>query len=151
MKNKGITLVTLSITIIVIMILAGVTITIGYDVVEKANFENLKTNMLLIQAKTKVALEDYNFSKDETKLIGTKVEEENTNIVEKLNKAGINVLDDWYYLEQSDLDNMNLSDVKAEKGEYFLVKYDKKTLDVEILYTNGFDGKYTLTDMKNME
>ncbi len=151
MKNKGITLVTLTITIIVIMILAGITINIGYDLLNKAKLESLKTNMLLIQAKTKVSLEEYNFSKDETKLIGTKVEESNTNIMGKLNKIGVTSLEDWYYLQQSDLDNMNLPDVKPKENEYFLVKYNKQTLDVEVLYTEGFKGSYTLTDIQTME
>lgn len=150
-NNNGITLTTLIITIIVLIILAGVTITIGYDVVEKAKLENIKTNMLLIQAQTKTALEEYNFSKDETKLIGTKLSDSDTNIVQKLNNAGITTIDDWYYLQDEDYQEMNLSDVKPEENEYFLVKYDKENLEVEILNTKGYKNKYTLTELQNME
>ena len=150
-NNKGVTLTTLIITIIVLIILAGITITVGYDVVERAELENLKTNMLLVQAKTKVALEEYNFSKDETKLIGTKVTDVDTTIIQKLNTAGIDVIDDWYYLGQSDFDSMSLSDINPGENEYFLVRYDKETLDVEVLYTKGYKNKYTLTELKNME
>lgn len=149
-NNKGITLTSLMITIIILIILAGVTITVGYDVVERAELENLKTNMLLVQAKTKVALEEYNFGKDETKLIGTKVES-NSDIIGKLNNIGISEKDDWYYLEQTDFNNMNLSDVYPGDNEYFLVKYDKEDLEVEILYTKGYKNKYTLTELQNME
>ena len=146
---------TLVITIIIMIILAGVTITGTYSLIKKSQLENLKTDMLLIQAKTKTALEEYNFSKDETKLIGTKLEEADTEKVSKLNKAGITDISNWYFLSQDDLNNMNLSDIRAKDGEYYFVKYDKENLVVDILYTEGFveNGitKFTLTQLQNME
>lgn len=156
MSNKGITLVSLVITIIVMLILAGVTITVGYSIVEKANLENLKTNMLLIQAKAKTSLEEYHFSKDETNLIGTKISDADKNIIIKLNNTiGTDVIDNWYYLQDTDLEQMSLSNIKLPKNEYYLVKYDEENLDVEVLYTKGYtkgnQTKYTLTDLKNME
>lgn len=155
MNNRGITLMTLVITIIIMIILAGVTITGTYSLIKKSQLENLKTDMLLIQAKTKTALEEYNFSKDETKLIGTKLEEADTEKVSKLNKAGITDISNWYFLSQDDLNNMNLSDIRVKDGEYYFVKYDKENLVVDILYTEGFveNGitKFTLTQLQNME
>lgn len=155
MNNRGITLMTLVITIIIMIILAGVTITGTYSLIKKSQLENLKTDMLLIQAKTKTALEEYNFSKDETKLIGTKLEEADTEKVSKLNKAGITDISNLYFLSQDDLNNMNLSDIRAKDGEYYFVKYDKENLVVDILYTEGFveNGitKFTLTQLQNME
>lgn len=155
MNNRGITLMTLVITIIIMIILAGVTITGTYSLIKKSQLENLKTDMLLIQAKTKTALEEYNFSKDETKLIGTKLEEADTEKVSKLNKAGMTDISNWYFLSQDDLNNMNLSDIRAKDGEYYFVKYDKENLVVDILYTEGFveNGitKFTLTQLQNME
>lgn len=155
MNNKGITMATLVITIVVMLILAGVTITGSYSLIKKAQLENLKTNMLLIQAKTKTALEEYNFSKDESKLIGVQIQEIDTDKVSKLQKAGENYSSDWYCLNQEELNNMNLSDVKLPENEYFFVKYNKEDLTVEILYTQGFTEnnkiKYTLTQLQNME
>lgn len=155
MNNKGITMATLVITIVVMLILAGVTITGSYSLIKKAQLENLKTNMLLIQAKTKTALEEYNFSKDESKLIGVQIQEIDTDKISKLQKAGENYSSDWYCLNQEELNNMNLSDVKLPENEYFFVKYNKEDLTVEILYTQGFTEnnkiKYTLTQLQNME
>ena len=147
--------IVINIIIIIMIILAGVTITGTYSLIKKSQLENLKTDMLLIQAKTKTALEEYNFSKDETKLIGTKLEEADTEKVSKLNKAGITDISNWYFLSQDDLNNMNLSDIRAKDGEYYFVKYDKENLVVDILYTEGFveNGitKFTLTQLQNME
>lgn len=155
MNNKGITMVTLVMTIVIMLILAGVTITGAYSLIKKAQLENLKTNMLLIQAKTKTALEEYNFSKDESKLIGSQIQEIDTDKIAKLQKAGENYSNDWYCLNQEELNNMNLSDVKLPENEYFFVKYNKEDLTVEILYTQGFEEnnkiKYTLTQLQNME
>lgn len=155
MNNKGITMVTLVITIVIMLILAGVTITGAYSLIKKAQLENLKTNMLLIQAKTKTALEEYNFSKDESKLIGSQIQEIDTDKIAKLQKAGENYSNDWYCLNQEELNNMNLSDVKLPENEYFFIKYNKEDLTVEILYTQGFEEnnkiKYTLTQLQNME
>ena len=53
MKNKGITLVALTITIIILLIIAGISISVGKSMIKKANLEELKTNMLLIKTKGK--------------------------------------------------------------------------------------------------
>ena len=51
-KEKGITLVALAITIIVLTILASVTLYVGTNIIKRANLQNINTDMMLIQAKT---------------------------------------------------------------------------------------------------
>lgn len=72
MKNKtnGITLISLVITIIILTILAGISIYSGKETIKKAKLEELKTNMLLIQAKARQYVEEANFK------IGIGTEEE---------------------------------------------------------------------------
>ena len=54
MKNqKGITLSTLVVTIIILVILAAVSLRTGSEVLNSSKMQNLKTNMLLIQAKAR--------------------------------------------------------------------------------------------------
>ena len=60
-ENKGITLVALTITIIVLLIIAGIAIYSGNDIIKNAKLESLKTNMLLIQAKAKDYCEEASF------------------------------------------------------------------------------------------
>ena len=60
-ENKGITMVTLVITIIVLLIIAGVSIGTGNKVIKTSELENVKTNMLLIKAKGKQYVENANF------------------------------------------------------------------------------------------
>ena len=61
-KNEnGITTVVLTITIIILLILAGITVYTGKDSIQKANIEGLKTNMLLIQTKAREYVENASF------------------------------------------------------------------------------------------
>ena len=60
-RTNGVTLISLSITIVILLILAGIALYSGSDTIKKAQLEELKTNMLLIQAKAREYVEDANF------------------------------------------------------------------------------------------
>ena len=60
-RNKGVTLATLVITIVVLLILSGITINYGVSNIKRAKIQNIKTNMLLIEAKTKEYVENANY------------------------------------------------------------------------------------------
>ncbi len=55
--TKGITLIALVITIIILVIITGVSLNVGSELFSNANLKNLDTNMLLIQARVKVISE----------------------------------------------------------------------------------------------
>ena len=61
-RNNGITMVALIITIILILILAGIPIGVGSKVIKQSELENLKTNMMLIKVKGKEYVENANFN-----------------------------------------------------------------------------------------
>ena len=72
-------MVALVVTIIVILILAGISIGQGDKAIKISQLENLRTNMLLIQTKSKEYLENANFN------LGTnidKVTEEEKKLIE---------------------------------------------------------------------
>ena len=52
-NDKGITLASLVITIIVLLIIASIAIYYGTEAIKKANVENIRTNMLLINSQIK--------------------------------------------------------------------------------------------------
>ena len=58
MNNKGITLVALVITVIVLLIIASIVVYTGTDTIKNANLQSLKTNMLLIEAKGREYVEN---------------------------------------------------------------------------------------------
>ena len=173
-KNRGITMVALVITIVVLLIIAGISIGAGNNAIKNSKLENLKTNMLLIEVKAKEQLENAKFR------LGTSfdkaTEEEKTNRVNTAkselseftedeivdgNIFNNNIKEDnkkniyYYKLSTQNLMDMGLKNVKSdEKNGYYIVKYDLKNSTIEIYNTEGFDDEgnvvYSLTDIKQV-
>ena len=60
-QNKGVTLIALTVTIVILLIIAKIAIYNGKETIQRANLEALRTNMLLIEAKAKGLVEEANF------------------------------------------------------------------------------------------
>ena len=173
MNQKGITLVVLIITIIVLLILAGITIHIGTESIQKANLEELKTNMLLIETKAREFVENASFdlginpenATDEMKTNaqselngedkGTLVTSDDS-IINQLLNIGIRQEDidneKVYKLTTENLEKMGINDVQSnyEEGWYVIV-YNIDETTAEIYHTVGYNGKYSLTDIEQIE
>ncbi len=172
-NNNGVTMISLVITIIVLIILATITIYSATGLIKRANIENLKTNMLLIEAKAKTALEETIFKIkpfgdnptdeqliqigkiEEETLIGIKVGE-NENIKTKLISIGVpeENIENCYYFNKEELDRIGL-DTKIAEQEYYVVQYDFDKLAIEVYYTKGYDYKgvtyYSLTQLEDIK
>ncbi len=157
-QDKGITLLVLAITIVVMLIIAGISLYEGKNIVKNAQLENIKTNMLLIQAKGKIIAEEANFNKTTTESgeeqiqylgIELNVAVENDSI---LSNSISNVLqseemDKYYVLEQQDLDTMGLNKIETSDGVYYLINYETE----EVIYIPGYTYEdntyYKLSDI----
>lgn len=178
-ENKGVTMVVLVITIIVLLIIAGISVGTGNKMVKQSELENIKTNMLLIEVKAKEYVENANFN------IGTAFDKV-TNATEKsnrINKAkeqlkGTEVTDAnvfngnigitatqiqednaklvfYYKLSTEELIDIGLSNVESnEEMGWYIVKYDVKNVEVEIYNTVGFQHEktvyYSLSELENL-
>jgi Tfp pilus assembly protein PilE len=166
MKNKGITLVALTITVIILLIIAGISISVGGNMIKKANLEALKTNMLLIQAKAKEYVEEANFKmgmspdneriqsvRTEIYVEKAKLKEANDEVKNKINVTG----DNFYVLAKDQNKDtysewgLNKIELDTANGEEYVVKFDENNLTVEVYNTLGFNGKYSLTDIDQIE
>lgn len=154
MKNsseKGITLTTLVITIIVIAIIASVSVYVGTDIIKQANLQNINTNMMLIQAKVKTISEQAKFNKDTSNYKGKKLIEVvgNRKIDELVSNNIIEDQEKYYLLSQDDLNEMGFEKIQIEDG--YIVNYDTN----EIIYVKGFDANkqtyYKLSEMKDLK
>ncbi len=169
MKQKGITLVALSITIIVLLIIAGIIISSGRSVIRRAKLEELKTNMLLIEAKAKEYVENANFKlgiefdkatdTDKENRIEHAKQELKGELIEDTNQYGTVIGNQsneenkyFYQLNQTDLEQMGLSKVEGE-GIY-IIQYDIQNLKVEIYNTEGFKNEnqmyYSLSEIESL-
>ncbi len=155
-KTEGITLISLVITIIVLMILAGIGIYGSTDMIKRAKLEELKTNMLFMQAKAREYVEDATF-----KMGINPDEEKKTNVRNavyseeaKLRKTadgeipssfGITDATTCYWLTTEAQKAWGLEKIKLENNEKYLIQFDEANMTVEIYNTIGYHGNYSLT------
>ena len=162
-KERGVTLVALVITVVVLLIIASIAVYSGSETVRKAKLEELRTNMLLIEAKAKGLVEEVNFKigltkPEDAEYAGKKEQAENEVYVgaglEKAN--GVSApsaipVSECYKVTDTTLQNWGLEDMEKEEGEEYLIKFDDVNATVEIYNTLGYDGKYSLTEIDNIE
>lgn len=175
-NNKGITLLALVITVTVMLIIAGITLTAGGDTIRQTNVENIKTNMLLIEAKTKEFVEKASHdlgvkpaeaseemkakasSELEGEGKGTKVQSSDS-LIDRLLEIGITNEQITQGLvvkiSTSDLDKMGIRNVKSDDNEgWYIVAYDIPNVEVKIYHTHGIkinkdEVKYCLDDIRD--
>ena len=168
-NNKGVTLTSLVITIIVLIIISAITVNISDGVIQEAKLQNLRTNMLLIQAKAKTYAEEVTFEtanldstkeEDATKISeikvskfkGTALENCDTSVQTAAENAGVTLTTDFYYLSPENLSEMGIN-IKVPEGSYYLVKYNFE--DTEVVFTKGFQYKdvtyYKLSEINQIE
>ena len=157
-EQKGITLMALVITVIIILIIGGISITKGSDLIEKSKVETIETNMLTIKAKAKEYAENVDALnwkvKDEDKA-SKNIEafkkykmEETTQTGSWKEKEGYT----YYDLSKDTLDMMALGDLWNENSRYVVGISDD--FEVEIIYVPGVTYKnntyYKLSELTNV-
>ena len=172
-NQNGITLVVLSITIIVLIILASITIHTGKESIQKANLEGLKTNMLLIETKAREFVENASFdlgidSQNATDEMKTNAQSElngedkgtlvtaDDAIISQLLNIGISQEDidneNVYKLTTENLEKMGINEVESNDEEgWYVIVYNIDDTTAEIYHTIGYDGKHSLTDIEQIE
>lgn len=116
-------------------------------------FETIKTDMLLIEAKTKIIGEKVKIKEDNAVYIGRKIEEtkeeDNTKQLQEQGVINLEKKENRYYiLEKSHLEELGLANLNLEDG-YYIVEYNSN----EIIYSKGIQDKdgntvYTLSDIE---
>lgn len=171
-NNKGITLLVLVITIVILTIIVGISMKYGMDTITYTTFQNTKTNMLLIEAKAKEYVENANYKlgikpqeateamKEEARkeLKGTLL----TNLevlgtrVQEIGISEQDVLDgNVYKLTTEDLEKMSIRGVESndEKG-WYIILYNVENITAKVYYTYGVKVgkqiKYALDDIRDI-
>ena len=139
-KNKGITLVSLIITVVLLILLAGTTTYVVDRITKTMNVENVKTDLLLIQAQIKTIAEKNSFNSEENPLIGTlsSIDTE---------KYGVEAERDYYLLSREDLKTMNLENIEYDNG-YYVCYETEEVIYIKGVKNNNGDTLYTLTQIK---
>lgn len=160
-KQKGVAIPVLIIGVVIIIAIASIIVHYAEDMVEENRLQDLRTNMLLIQAETKKDLEEVCF---QTANLDAKKEEDlaKINEIKKEKLKGIiaqesemkdsipqeiSIDENCYYLDETNLNEIGVKDLNPEKYGYFIVKYNFENITVEVINTKGYEGKYTLTQL----
>lgn len=166
MRNEsGKSIVTLVILTILIIIGAFFIINYAKQMMVQTKEQDLRTNMLLMQAKAKKGLEEVcfrtvnlNSAKEEDLSKINEIKREYldgtilSNSPEEVQEAtkGVpefNFDENCYYLDENTLNEMGIKDITEEQYGYFIVKYDFSNANVEVICTKGYDGNHTLTQI----
>ena len=145
-NNKGITMISLVIVVILMILLASITAYEANGLVSIARVQSVTTDLLLIQAKVRIINEKVVFEKDEDekKLLyaGNKLSNE-IDVLNSLRSKGVIESDEsaekYYVLSQLDLNSMGLDTLNSEDG--YVVNYETE----DVIYVKGVkntEGKY---------
>ena len=161
-NNKGIALMTLVLTIMVIFILASIAIPTGNELVIKSKLNRFLTVMSLMKIETEKLYEDYEFDNDSQILTIDGTAEPINNINSILNllsedeKNLIITSGTWYKWNKDTLDYLGIDVkkiIKDENSEFFCINYETG----EILFNSGIiidnenNVRYTLTGLLDYE
>ena len=160
-KQDGVALPILIIIIAIIIVVTAILINYVKNMAEERKGQDLKTNMLLIQAQTKKDLEEFYLqtanldeNKEEDKARIEQVKRETLkgilvqgSEIENSIPTEITINENCYYLDENILTEMGIKDRNSEDYGYFVVKYDFENKKIEVINTLGYQGKYTLTEL----
>lgn len=149
-RNKGITIISLIITIIIMLILTAVTVNIGTGQIERTKLEDLKTTMLLIKGRAQIVADKEVFGEnyDSTGMLNlvdaTEYNISNLqNIFNDIDTSGLFI---W---EQTAMDN-NSIDVEITKDDFFVVDYETGEVYYSLGFTYEDNTYYSLTELQNI-
>ncbi len=155
-KNKGITMIVLVMTILLLIILTGVSVNTGYSVVKDIKIGRIISDMSLVKAKTETIYEQWQFSGNDADLVGQEVtidflSAEEIELIEQNAGNSDFTTWKWYQWDVSTLQTQGLDPTLLSGEEYFYVNYEHS----EILYSKGTSYKkgtkyYSMTGLNDL-
>ena len=129
-------------TFFFILLIAVIALGVVYYLKREYNLEQLetiKTNMLLIEGKTKIIAEKVKIKEKDATYVGTKVKKETEDEkIKYLQEKGVIDLKakdaNYYILEQNDLVKLGLTNIILE-DEVYIVEYTSN----EVIYSEGIE------------
>ena len=162
MKNgNGVATPILIIIIAIIIVVAFVGMKYITKKLDESKLQDLRTDMLLIQADTKKGLEEVRFqtvnldiNKEENLQKINESKQENLkgipvigSEIEKSIPDEISIDENCYYLDENILKDIGVKEIDSEKYGNYIVRYDLENIKVEVINTKGYEGQYTLTEL----
>ena len=149
-SDKGITLIALTVTIVILIILAYVGINTGIDITGTAKFGDVKTYMLLIKSKCEITANEVAIGNSEVALYGTKQEGGEYDGWYKLSQSDLNEFGvsqgEFYYKDNGEINDSKVKGARAKDGYY--VNYETNDVAYEKGIESEGDMYYKLSDIQ---
>lgn len=119
-NSKGITIISLAITVIVLLIISTIGISVGIDGIKSVNDSKLTSELQMVQHAVLEQYTKYKTTQDTVYLVGNKVTtEEVTNIAQELGITLVTIPDtylnkDYYRLDKASLREIGIQDTNDE-------------------------------------
>ena len=150
-NNKGVTLTILVVTIVVMLILFGITFSTATDLLKNSQKNKMKTMLYMVKSRAEILLDDFLFDNDNG-IDGNVVISSDTTTLEgkdstegEINSVGYTKSSDCIYkswneeiLKKQGIDTKNLA-----QGDTIIIQYNVDTGEVDVASTKGIsiDGK----------
>lgn len=146
-NNKGITLMALVITIVILIILASIGTYSGIQVVKSAQFTAFSTELKIMQTQVNKLYEEKKNGNDDVDALGKTISSSSTTVqshaTNAFNASGITDTSNYKYFDTDTIKSLNIEGVEGE----FFVNIDKRS----VVSYDGFEyeGKtyYTLEQL----
>jgi len=158
-ENKGITLIALIITIVVLLIIAGISISGGIEGIDKADDNRAMSDLEKVQHAITERYTKFELTKDTSVIVGTKVDLSSlTDVPESINWKVFQVTQasetsthperKYYRLGKSDLENLGLTG--EHKSSSYIVNYysgevydetKRQTTSGTVLYKSAIENE----------
>lgn len=149
-SNKGITMVALLVTIVIMILLAAVTINIGTREIERAKLEDLKTTMLLIKGRAQIVADKEEFGENYDSTGMLTLEEATRYNTSNLQSIFSNIdTSNLYIWEQTAMDNNNIQ-VTVTNTDFYVVDYETGEVYYSLGFTYEDNTYYSLTELQNV-
>lgn len=149
-SNKGITMVALLVTVVIMILLAAVTINIGTREIERAKLEDLKTTMLLIKGRAQIVADKEEFGENYDSTGMLTLEEAIRYNTSNLQSIFSNIdTSNLYIWEQTAMDNNNIQ-VTVTNTDFYVVDYETGEVYYSLGFTYEDNTYYSLTELQNV-
>lgn len=149
-QNKGITMIALLATVVIMVVLATVTVNIGTKEIDRAKLEDLKTTMLLIKGRAQIVADKEEFGEDYDSTGMLKLTDATGYNTSKLQSIFNNIdTSNLYIWNQTAMDN-NSIDVEITKEDFFVINYETGEVYYSLGFTYEDNTYYSLTQLQNI-
>lgn len=149
-SNKGVTMISIIVTVLIMAALAGISVGLGLSSVDKIRIGRMVASMTMVKAKAEIVYENYQFSEIENNLVGSKTNLDSDGIILSDNEKNMIEGEDeyWYKWDADVLENQGLDPKMLSGNEVYYVNYE----NTEVISSKGAkfaDEKcYSITGLK---